>query len=216
MSASWRNVGDMFAVIDTETTGLKPTTSRVLEVGVVALDRSGAVEWEWSTLLDPKQDVGATHLHGVAQEDVIGAPTFAEISDTLTKLLSGRVLVAHNISFDGPMLREEFIRNSKPQLEQPWLCTAEQAKRQGFRPYRLDACCEALGISLVNAHTALGDARATAELFSRIFDLNSDQVKSVVDLAQQTIFEPSLMLDFGNSEPRLLSRDIWSKAPVLS
>lgn len=216
MSGQWRNVGVMFAVIDTETTGLKPSTSRVIELGVVALDRSGEVEWEWSTLLDPKQDVGATHLHGVAQEDVIGAPTFAEISSTLTQLLAGRVLVAHNIAFDGPMLREEFVRNSKPQLEQPWLCTATQAKSLGFRPYRLDACCEALGISLVNAHTALGDARATAELFPRIYDLSSEQVDFAVTRAQLTSSEPSLMLDFGDPEPRLLSRDTWRTAPVLS
>lgn len=206
----------MFAVIDTETTGLRPATSRVLEVGVVALDRDGQVEWEWSTLLDPKQDVGATHLHGVAQDDVIGAPTFAQIGNTLTRLLAGRVLVAHNVSFDASMLREEYIRNSQPQLELPWLCTAEQAKRQGFRPYRLDACCEALNISLVNAHTALGDARATAELFPQIYDLGGEQVDMAVTRAQQSDSEQSLMLDFGDPEPRLLSRDTWIKAPAFS
>ncbi len=206
----------MFAVIDTETTGLKPTTSRVLEVGVVALDRAGVVEWEWSTLLNPQQDVGATHLHGVAPEDVVDAPTFGQISDTLSRLLAGRVLVAHNISFDGSMLREEFLRNSKPQLDQPWLCTALQAKSQGFKPYRLDACCSALGISLVNAHTALGDARATAELFPRVFDLNSDQVETAVAVARRSVAEQSLMLDFGDPEPRLLSRDTWAKAPAFN
>lgn len=205
----------MFAVIDTETTGLSPASSRVLEVGVVALDESGSVEWEWSTLLDPKQDVGATHLHGVAQADVVGAPTFAEISDTLSTLLSGRVLVAHNISFDAPMLREEFIRNSKPQLQQPWLCTAVQARQQGFRPYRLDACCEALGISLVNAHTALGDARATAELFPKIYDLGGEQVQAAVLKARHTSTAGELTLDFGEKKPVLKSRDNWVSAPVL-
>ena len=113
------------------------------------------------------------------------------------------------------MLREEFLRNSKPQLEQPWLCTANQAKSQGFRPFRLDACCEALGITLVNAHTALGDARATAELFARIYDLQSDQVQSAIAQAQRSSTAGEPTLDFGEPKPKLRSRDQWVSAPVL-
>lgn len=212
MSVSSRNVNFMFAVLDTETTGLSPKSNRVIEVGVVALDSDGTVEWEWSTLLNPEQDVGATHVHGISQQDVESAPTFSHIGGTLTQLLTGRVLVAHNISFDAGMLRAEFARNSLPQLAQPWLCTALQAKKQGFRPYRLDACCQTLGISLVNAHTALGDARATAELFPRVFDLAGVQVQTAVAAARTSRSDFGIVSSSSNVA-EVLTRDSWIRKP---
>ncbi|HZX02403.1 exonuclease domain-containing protein, partial [Kribbella sp.] len=49
----------MYAVIDTETTGLLPShRHRVIEIAVVLLDARGQVEREWVTWLNPQRDLG--------------------------------------------------------------------------------------------------------------------------------------------------------------
>lgn len=37
----------MYAVIDTETTGLSPTTDRIIELVIIGLNERGEQEWEW-------------------------------------------------------------------------------------------------------------------------------------------------------------------------
>src|SRR5690606_4867295 len=106
-----REVGDVYAVIDVETTGLYPGGhDRVVEVAVVHLDSRGTVEDRWCTLVNPGRDLGARHIHGIRTADVLDAPTFGEIAGRLARLLRGRSPVAHNQRFDLAFLRAEFGR----------------------------------------------------------------------------------------------------------
>ena len=60
----------------------------------------GNTEHEWTTLFNRGRDVGATLIHGIAACDVVDAPRFADIADHLLSMLYGRVVVAHNATFD--------------------------------------------------------------------------------------------------------------------
>ena len=62
----------------------------------------GQITGEFCTLINPCRDVGSTRVHGITAADVAGAPVFADAAATVWQLLSGRVLVAHNASFDVP------------------------------------------------------------------------------------------------------------------
>ncbi|HEY3715422.1 MAG TPA: exonuclease domain-containing protein, partial [Jatrophihabitantaceae bacterium] len=73
-----------YAVVDVETTGLSPSYHhKVVEIAVVQLDQSGKVEREWTTLVNPGRDVGARHIHGITAEEVVHAPTFADLTGYL-------------------------------------------------------------------------------------------------------------------------------------
>jgi DNA polymerase-3 subunit epsilon len=91
-----------YAVLDFETTGLFPSHDRVIEVAVVHVDETGTITGQWDTLVNPQRDLGAQRIHHITSAEVMDAPTFAEIAPKLIELLSGRVLVAHNASFDTP------------------------------------------------------------------------------------------------------------------
>ena len=66
----------MYAVIDTETTGLSPRLRhRIVELAVVLVDESGQVEDEFCTLLNPERDLGPQHIHGIRGAEVINAPS---------------------------------------------------------------------------------------------------------------------------------------------
>lgn len=164
-----------FTVVDLETTGLFPQQhDRVVEIGVVFVSDAGAIEGEWSTLINPQRDVGPTEIHGVTARDVLKAPTFADIAPAILDALRGRTFVAHNALFDLRFLEYEFersgivFRSGHP----TGLCTMEWAPRYlraGSR--KLIDCCDAAGIPLASQHDALCDARATAELLLHLMAL---------------------------------------------
>jgi DNA polymerase-3 subunit epsilon len=157
-----------YACIDFETTGLFPTRhDRVLEVGVVLLSDEGAIEGEWSTLVNPGRDVGPTSIHGVTAREVLKAPTFAEISPLLLHSVANRTVVAHNALFDVRFLRVELARAgyswTGPDI--PALCSMELAGRYLRSSSRkLSGCCRAARLEVTVAHEALADARAVAAL----------------------------------------------------
>ncbi|WP_371480920.1 exonuclease domain-containing protein [Kitasatospora sp. NBC_00315] len=155
-----------FAVVDVEATGRSPWRHRVVEVAVVLLDRQLRTEAEFATLLDPVGPVGPTHVHRIAQTDVAGAPRFREVAPYLLELLSGRVLVGHHVTCDQSFLDREFARIGVPWPAVPLLCTMRLARAHlpGAGGFGLAACADAAGLGWYPAHTALGDARATADL----------------------------------------------------
>lgn len=155
-----------FAVIDVETTGFSARLDRIVDIGVVLTDEWGAVQFEWASRVNPQRPMGATHIHGITQQDVADAPVFAQVVSHLAGLLRGRSLVAHNAAFDVQFLKYEFGRANWAWPEVPSLCTLRESSY--YLPHldrrRLSDCCHACDISLAGAHTALGDARATATL----------------------------------------------------
>jgi DNA polymerase-3 subunit epsilon len=158
----------MYAVIDLETTGLRSAWhDRVAEIGIVQLDAAGTVQQEWSTLINPDRDLGAQRVHGITAAQARRAPRFAQIAGDVVELLRGRVVVAHNLAFDGPFLASEYdlLGVSTPLGADSGLCTMRLAG--WFLPgagRSLASCCAAAGVELRNAHCALDDARAAAGL----------------------------------------------------
>ncbi|GAA2270906.1 hypothetical protein GCM10010415_41810 [Streptomyces atrovirens] len=112
-SPKWPVLPEYFhdwALVDVETSGLRPGRDRVLSLAVVTLDGYGRRTGEFSTLLNPGCDPGPVHVHGLTRARLAGAPTFEEIAPQVGALLSGRVLVAHNAQFDYDFLAHEFAR----------------------------------------------------------------------------------------------------------
>lgn len=160
-----------FAVIDFETTGLFPGGhDRIIEVAIVHVDPTGEITGQWDTLVNPARDLGPQHIHRIRAADVLDAPTFADVAPELIALLSGRVIVAHNASFDSRFLEAELERLGHS-VELETLCTMQLARE--FLPgagRSLQDCCDAFGIPLEGAHRASVDALATARLLGAYID----------------------------------------------
>ena len=160
--------GDGYAVVDFETTGFRAlTTDRVVEIGVVCIDYSGKIVDEWTTLVNPDRDVSAGFVHGITARDVYGAPRFADVAGLLAESLRGRILVAHNLSFEAQFLLGEFGRlgHELSLHSSAGICTMALAST--YLPVsrrNLGACCACCDIPLQDGHSALADARATAAL----------------------------------------------------
>lgn len=172
------HTGDGFAVIDFETTGFGARrTDRVVEIGVVCMDHSGEVVEEWTTLVNPQRDVSAGHIHSITARDVYGAPRFDEVAGLLAESLRGRVLVAHNLSFEAQFLMGEYGRlGHELQLDRgSGICTMTLASTYiPHSPRNLQACCDCCGVELRDAHSALADARATTQLLGRYISVDDE------------------------------------------
>jgi DNA polymerase-3 subunit epsilon len=181
--------------VDVEASGRSPWRHRVVEVGVVLLDYPLLrVEAEFSTLIDPGGPVGPTAVHRIAQEQVVGAPHFREIAPHLSDLLRGRILVGHHVRCDQGFLVREFARIGVAVPEMPTLCTMALTERVlgAHLPGRsLGACTAAFGLPDFPAHTALGDAHATARLLRCCLGTPAggvEPVRAMVEGAQRTVW----------------------------
>lgn len=157
-----------FTVVDLETTGFRPTTDRVIEIAVVHVDADGTPRDDFSTLVRPQRDVGASWVHGITASDLTGAPTFPDVAPVLAQQLRGRVFVAHNAPFDWRFIEAEFQRCGHSLPAVPTMCTMQLAA-QYLHPLparSLSSCCGAAGITQEGEHDALSDARAAAALLS--------------------------------------------------
>lgn len=142
---------------------------RVLELAIVHVDAQGRVVDEWATRFNPEGPVGATHIHGIRDEDVAASPFFRDLASTVASRLQGLPVAAHNASFDLAFLRAEFDTAGWDTPVIPSFCTlhASHHYMPDLARRKLADCCWATGVMLDNAHSALGDARATAGLMNR-------------------------------------------------
>lgn len=157
-----------FAAIDFETTGLQPPVHRVCEVAVVRFRGDGTVLDEYATLVDPERTISpaAAERNNISNEDVNGAPTFAQVWPDLLRMLSGSVVVAHNLVFEDKFLAAELSRLGQPFPPLAGVCSMVTCRAQLDGPaYGMQSVYRtATGQWISDSHASLGGCRALAVL----------------------------------------------------
>ncbi|MBF0197120.1 MAG: 3'-5' exoribonuclease [Planctomycetes bacterium] len=159
-------------VIDFETTGLSADCDRVIEVGAV-LVRDGQVVDEFSALMDPGFGLPyeITSITGITDEMLEGKPSPEELMPALHDFVQGKILVAHNASFDKRFLLAEMERAGIKMCPEV-LCTMLLARRLvTLHNHKLGTLASHLGCNIENAHRALDDARFTAILWNHLLEV---------------------------------------------
>ena len=191
------DLGAHFAVVDVETTGLDPAGTRMVEIAIVEMNQSGRRIDEFSTLLSIPGEgpLGADFIHRISRPMLASAPRFEDVASTICRRLTGRIIVGHVIAFDIDHLNGEFARAGLmiPSLTGSTLCTRDLSRVVlPAGPKTLAACCEATGIKHKAAHTALGDARATAKLLAILLRSGFDADLEALSEAARGIAWPDL------------------------
>ena len=158
------------AVLDLETTGVDPAADRIVEVAVLTLLPGGRHEL-FHRRLNPGVPIppAASAVHGITDADVVGAPPFAAVAPELFATLHGSDLAGFGIaSFDLPLLAAEFARVRLPFRVAGRRVIDVLALYRRCHPRDLtSAVREYLGRDHAEAHSAVADARATAEVLDR-------------------------------------------------
>jgi len=106
------NLSRPLAFFDLETTGTNVVADRIVEIAIYKVMPDGTSE-EFIRLVNPGIPIPAevTAIHGIKDEDVSSAPTFAQLAPALERFLANCDLAGYNSNkFDVPMLIEEFLR----------------------------------------------------------------------------------------------------------
>ncbi len=176
------------AVLDFEMTGLDPERDRVCEVAVVRGTAAG-VSREYRSLVRPNVPMSraARRVSGITDGILQRAPGFKRIAHDLVDALDGAVVVCHNVPFDIAFLHRELDEIGVAFAPPVTLDTLLMARRLfAFQRNDLASVCDALGVDARPEHRALGDARATYEVFRamvRAIDPHGDvTVRDLLDL----------------------------------
>lgn len=157
----------IYTAIDIETTGLDPSSCRIVEIGLVKFTGDGTVVDEFTTLINnPGSPREARDVHGITDADLRGAPDTADVLPEVFAFIAGTVLVAHNFEFEAGFLTAAARRARLPLPALVGVCTLRTARRQlDGRAYSLTVMYKtATGEFPQNKHTALGDARSVREV----------------------------------------------------
>ncbi|UVE01126.1 exonuclease domain-containing protein [Corynebacterium amycolatum] len=169
-----------YAIVSIQATGIHPKTSRLVSLGVSTADSSGNIVDTWHVVINPTEDPGPTHLHGLEPADFEGAPKFGVIQAKLAHALDGRTLVAHNAPLVWGFIvaeakrarrqanRERSVRNKRgrrrtrtrvARIPAPARIadTLETARRQGKRldDARLRAVARAYGLDVPSPEASI-------------------------------------------------------------
>lgn len=150
-----------FTIVDVETTGGSPFFNRVIEIGLLRVEKGEVVE-EYQTLFNPDMVVPEfiTKMTGISDEAVALAPRFEDIAEEILSKFEGNIFVAHNSQFDYGFLKEEF-RRSGFAFTVPQLCTVRlsRALYKEHRRHNLTTIIERYGFACENRHRAFDDAK---------------------------------------------------------
>src|SRR5947208_4199459 len=180
-----------FVVVDLETTGLRPGSSRICEIGAVRV-RELELQEEFDLLVDPGIPIGpvVSALTGLQDADLRGAPHPAIAVRRFLEFAGDAVLVAHNARFDLSFLDRETERLTGARLAGPVVDTVGLARRllAGRTPRAgLASLAQFFGTAAQPCHRALPDAQATAEILIQLIGLAQERgaltVADLVDLA---------------------------------
>ncbi len=157
-------------VFDLETTGLEATRCEIIEIGAVKVSKGRIVE-TFETLVKPTVSISdeITGITGITDEMVANSPSISQVLPDFYKFCYGCTIIAYNIDFDYKFIsifgkKQGYIFDNK-QLDALYLA---RLYVPGLKNFKLSTVCKKLDVSLENAHRAVHDAMATAEVVIKL------------------------------------------------
>jgi len=163
-----------YTVLDIETTGLSRNRHKITELAAARF-KNGRRADEFQTLVNPEVPIPGfiTHLTGISNSMVKDAPKIQKALPEFMDFLGSSVIVAHNASFDHGFIAYNAKEHLNAELNNSTLCTRRLANRivPDLPSKRLAALCELFKIQNEQAHRAMGDVNATAQVFDKFITL---------------------------------------------
>ncbi len=206
-----------FTIVDVETTGLRPSLSRVIEIAVLHATLADGIVLERSDLVNPGVRIPATitQITGITQRMVDAAPLSTEVWREYAPLLSEGVLTAHNLAFDYGFLQAEFNFVAVPYVrdEAEQLCTVQLARLllSDLPSRRLPDLVQHFGFDVGRSHRAAADTHACwlllHHLLSQIDACSDDEVLTQLGEQWLSLKAAAELLQISNRQLRIWLRE---------
>jgi DNA polymerase-3 subunit epsilon len=159
-----------YLILDTETTGLHE--GEIVQIAIIDHHKRILLD----TLVKPSCKIpdDAYRIHGISDEMVANAPTWAEISTLVYDIIRDKNLIVYSAAYDRRMMHQSAKAAQLPKIDwrnhARWFCAmtvfAElygewNDYHRSYRWQRLSTAASYFNAGVMNAHTALGDCLMT-------------------------------------------------------
>ena len=164
---------ETYVVFDIETTGFDPFNDKIIEIGAVKMKGKEIID-EFSEFVNPKIPIPKeiVKLTSITDEMVKDAPDIKTILPRFLEFCGDSTVVAHNAKFDVGFIKQ---KSSDQNLEfSPSVVDTLPLARAllvNEKKFGLANLTKYFGIILESHHRAIDDARATAEVFQKFFNM---------------------------------------------
>lgn len=167
--------GKTFVVFDLETTGIT-AFDKITEIGAIKIV-DGQFSEIFHTLVNPQLPIPAevSKITGITNEMVKDAPIFEDVVADFYKFTRNSVMVAHNSPFDMGFITRQG-KECQYNFDNTSVDTLILAKQNlKIKSYSMKSVCKELNVKLENAHRAVSDATATANIFKKLMILKEKE-----------------------------------------
>lgn len=170
-------------ILDTETTGLQVDSAEICEIAII--DYNGKILL--NSLVKPTKPIPeqATAIHGITNDMVASAPSFADLHDRIIDVLKDKTVVIYNKFYDCKILAynakraglddtfyDDILHNSSICAMQWYSNIRKQPDKLGndYKWHKLTEACkhERVDISNIKAHRAYADCMMTLYLIDAV------------------------------------------------
>ncbi len=165
-----------YVCYDFETTGLHfAQGDKIIEIGAVKIE-NGKITERFMSFVDPEKPIPkeSSAISGIVDDDVKGAPKDYQVLQDFYKFTRGAIIIGYNnINFDNVFLIGQG-KQTRWNFDNETADVYKYATKfvTGVKNYKLGTIAAKLGVVLDNAHRAVYDALATAEVFLKIASQN--------------------------------------------
>ncbi|MDO5048051.1 MAG: PolC-type DNA polymerase III [Anaerococcus sp.] len=162
-----------FVVFDLETTGLSKYKDRITEIGAVKIE-NGKITEVYNELVNPQMLIPekVVDLTGISNDMVKDKPKIDELLPGFLDFCKDYILVGQNADFDIGFVREN-ARRLGLDFNPLYLDTLPMARAlfKDMKKFSLDKIARKLEIPAFNHHRASDDAKATGQIFIKMFKI---------------------------------------------
>ncbi|AQQ09863.1 DNA polymerase III PolC-type [Sedimentisphaera cyanobacteriorum] len=163
---------ERFVVFDLETTGLKPDTHEIIEIGAIRVNRDSGKHDTFQALVRPTKKIPKkiTGITGITQDMVEKDGDFLETAlPQFIEFVSDLPLVSFNAEFDMAFLNAAISKTQVGALANNRVsCALKMARRAwpGRKSYRLSDLAKDGRLSSDDTHRALGDCKRAMVVYT--------------------------------------------------
>lgn len=162
---------DIYTVLDLETTGFSAAyMCDIIEIGAYKTDGVNILD-SFHMYIKPYKAVPKKieELTGITNQLLEDKPNKWNVLPKFSKFIENTIVVAHNAEFDVNFLNISFYNLNLPLITK-YICTQTLFKNNFPKEKsNLEAVCSHYGITNDAAHSAFCDAKATVEVFIKMF-----------------------------------------------
>lgn len=166
----FKNNNNNYVAIDLETTGVKLSRDKIIEVGLVKVE-NGHVKDTFSCIINPGIEVNedVLKLTGISKKEIANAGYIEDVIEFIEDFCKGFDLLGHNTIFDYAFIKKE-INKINAVFEKNGIDTYKIVKKifEKDEKKNLTDVCKFFNIERKNAHRAFSDAYYTHMAFQEI------------------------------------------------